>query len=238
VTDLDAIERALVICAHPDDVDFVAAGTVAALTARGASVSYCIVTDGDAGGFDPSVPRDEIGSIRRREQTAAANCVGVTDLVFLGYPDGYLESSLALRRDLARQIRRVKPQVVICQSGVRNYERVFASHPDHLAAGEAALCAVYPDSRNEFWMPELLSEGYEPWTVPTVWVMAADRVNHHVDITDHMDTKMLALRSHESQHPDPDAMEVRVRAWMAANAQAAGLGEGRYAESFLAVETA
>ena len=161
----DEVQRALVISAHPDDVDFGAAGTVATWTDAGVEVAYCIVTDGDAGGFDPSVPRAEIPGIRRAEQTAAAKEVGVTDLAFLGYPDGRLVTSLELRRDLSREIRRVRPERVLCPSPERNWQRIFASHPDHLAAGEASMGAVYPDARNPFAHPELLQEGYEPWSV-------------------------------------------------------------------------
>jgi LmbE family N-acetylglucosaminyl deacetylase len=141
------IERILVVTAHPDDLDFGVAGSVAVWTDKGIEVSYCIVTDGDAGGFDPDVPRSEIAGIRRAEQTAAAEQVGVTDLSFLGHPDGRLYPTIELRRDISRVIRRVRPQRVVTQSPDRNYKRIYASHPDHMAAGEAALCAVYPDAR-------------------------------------------------------------------------------------------
>src|SRR5690348_2500967 len=117
------------IMAHPDDVDFGAAGTVAAWTGAGIKVTYCIVTDGDAGGFDAEVPRERIGPIRQEEQRAAAAEVGVSDVVFLGYPDGRLEVSLELRRDIARVIREVRPQRVVCQSPERNMVRIYASHP-------------------------------------------------------------------------------------------------------------
>src|SRR5262245_8675844 len=167
----DGVERVLVITAHPDDVDFGAAGAVAVWTSKGIEVTYCIVTDGDAGGFDPSVPRDRIGGIRQAEQRAAADAVGVTDVRFLGYPDGRVEFSLELRRDLSRVIRQVRPQRVVTQAPERNYERIYASHPDHLATGEAALCAVYPDARNPYAHPELADDGYEAWTVPEVWIM-------------------------------------------------------------------
>jgi LmbE family N-acetylglucosaminyl deacetylase len=231
------VERVLVVAAHPDDVDFGAAGTIASWTDRGIEVSYCIVTDGDAGGFDPATPRTEIGGIRQREQAAAAKAVGVSDLVFLGYPDGYLEVTLDLRRDISREIRRVRPQRVLCQSAVRNLDRVFASHPDHLAAGEATICAVYPDARNEFWMPDLLEAGFAPWGVSEVWVMAGADGNHAVDVTDQVDRKFAALRAHESQHQDPDGMEERVRGWMRLTATTFGLGEGRYGELFRVVTT-
>jgi LmbE family N-acetylglucosaminyl deacetylase len=231
------LERILVITAHPDDVDFGAAGTVATWTDAGIEVTYCIVTDGDAGGFDESLPRTEIGPLRRREQTAAAKEVGVDDLVFLGYPDGRLQPTLELRRDLARVIRRVRPQRVLCQSPERNYERIFASHPDHLAAGEAALCAVYPDARNDFTFTELADEGLRAWTVPEVWLMAGPQSDEVVDVTDQVERKIRALRCHESQHPDPEAMEQRVRGWLTATAAVHGLPEGRAAEAFRRIVT-
>src|ERR1700730_5069530 len=171
-------ERILTITAHPDDVDFGVAGSVAVWTAAGAHVTYCVVTDGDAGGFDPAIPRSEIPAIRRAEQTAAAAQGGVKDLVFLGYPDGRLQATLELRRDIARVIRQVRPQWVVGQSPDRLWDRLFASHPDHLAAGEATVCAVYPDARNPFAFPELATEeGLEPHTVEELWIMAAPGPN-------------------------------------------------------------
>jgi LmbE family N-acetylglucosaminyl deacetylase len=230
-------ERVLAIMAHPDDVDFGAAGSIAQWTEAGCHVTYCIITDGDAGGFDPAVPRSEIGGIRRAEQTAAAACVGVTDLVFLGYPDGRLESTLALRRDLSRVIRRVRPQRVVCQCPERNYSRIYASHPDHLAAGEAALCAVYPDARNPFTFTELIDEGYEAWTVPEVWMSGGPSPKMAVDITTTIDFKIAALMSHHSQFTDPAAIEHRVRALGLTLGEQFGFGAGRTAEVFQVIDT-
>ena len=165
------IKQILVITAHPDDVDFSAAGTIARWTDAGIKVSYCVVTDGDAGGYDPAIPRDEIPALRRAEQTAAASAVGVSDLRFLGYPDGLVEATIGLRRDLARVIRQVRPDRVLCPTPERNYIRMPPSHPDHRAVGSAALDAVYPDARNPFTFPELLAdEGLEAWTVREVWM--------------------------------------------------------------------
>ncbi len=232
-----AVERILVVTAHPDDVDFGAAGTVATWTDAGIEVSYCVVTDGDAGGFDPDVDRAEMPAIRRAEQEAAAKVVGVTDLHFLGYPDGRLVPSIELRRDLSRVIRQVRPQRLVCQSPERNWLRIYASHPDHLAAGEAAICAVYPDARNSFAHPELLAmEDLEPHAVGEVWIMAqgAERA---VDITDTFDRKMTALRCHVSQRTDGEEMEARLRAWGVAVAEQAHLAGGRLAEAFTVVET-
>ena len=227
------IERVLVIAAHPDDADFGAAGTVAGWTAKGIEVAYCIVTSGDAGGFDPAVPRTEIPKIRQAEQRAAAAEVGVTDVSFLGYPDGALEVTHELRRDLSRAIRQTRPQRVVCQSPERNWQRIFASHPDHLRAGEAALCAVYPDSRNPFAHPELLAEGLAAWTVDELWITAAPLSlnNHWVDVTDTFDRKVAALRAHVSQTEHVD-LEALLRPWLGAQAEAGGLGPGRLAETF------
>ena len=228
----------LVITAHPDDVDFGVAGTVASLTDSGVEVTYCIVTDGESGGFDVSVPRSEVAAIRRAEQEAAAKVVGVHDVRFLGYPDGRVVPSIELRRDLSRVIRLVRPERVITQSPERNYQRIQASHPDHLAVGEAALGAVYPDARNPFAHPELLSEGLEPHRVTEVWLMAGLAPDRYVDVTEQIERKMTALRCHVSQHPDPDAMDEMVRGWVRFTASQAGLPEGRLAEAFQVVSTA
>jgi LmbE family N-acetylglucosaminyl deacetylase len=236
----EPIDRALVVTAHPDDVDFGAAGAVATWVAQGVDVSYCIVTNGDAGGFDPAVPRAEIPGIRQREQRAAAAAVGVTDVTFLGYPDGALYLTHDLRRDISRVIRRVRPDRVVCQSPERNFERIYASHPDHLAAGEAAICAVYPDARNPFAHTTLAQEGLEAWTVPEIWIMAdSDHgATVYVDITEAFDKKIEALRCHISQVSEFEDLGGFLRQWAAGTAKAAGWEEGRLAEAFRVIRTA
>lgn len=226
--------RALVVTAHPDDVDFGAAGTVATWVAQGTEVTYCIVTDGDAGGFDPDVPRSEIPRIRRAEQVEAARVLGVEDVRFLGYKDGELEVSQGLRRDISRVIRQVRPERMLIQSPERNWARIPASHPDHMAAGEAAIFAIYPDARNPFAHPALLAdEGLDAWTVHDVWVMGAPETNHFVDVTDRADLKFAALRAHESQTSHMDDLDERIRGWMTMAAELAGLPSGRLAEAFM-----
>ncbi|GAC1374562.1 MAG: PIG-L family deacetylase [Acidimicrobiales bacterium] len=232
------VDRVLVITAHPDDVDFGAGGTVATWTEAGIDVCYCVVTDGDAGGFDPAVPRSEIGGIRRAEQTAAAAELGVSEVVFLGYPDGQLAVSMSLRRDLSRVIRTVRPQRVLCHTPERSYDNIYGSHPDHLAVGEAALCAVYPDARNPFAHPELAAEGHLEWTVSEVWMMTAGRGPTFVDITATFARKVAALRRHASQLTDPAAIGERMRQWGRAQAGAAGLPDDRLAEGFRVLATA
>jgi LmbE family N-acetylglucosaminyl deacetylase len=233
------VQRVLVIAAHPDDVDFGSAGTVACWTDAGISVAYCIVTDGDAGGYDDSVPRAEIPALRRKEQTAAAACVGVHDLRFLGYPDGRVEPTLALRRDLARVIRQVRPDRVVCPTPERNYARLPPSHPDHRAVGSAALDAVYPDARNPFAFPELRTEeGLEAWTVREVWMQGGVAPNHYVDVTDTFARKVAALRAHESQTGHMAQLEEFLRVWLSRAAAQAGLPEGHLAESYQVLDTA
>jgi LmbE family N-acetylglucosaminyl deacetylase len=227
------IRRVLVIAAHPDDVDFGAAGTIAKWTDAGLEVSYCIVTNGDAGGSDLSVSRADMAVIRQAEQTAAAKQVGVHDLHFLGYPDGRVEATLSLRRDLTRVIRLLRPDRVVCQSPDRNYTRMGVSHPDHRAVGTAALDAVYPDARNPFAFPELLAEEkLEPWTVREVWISGSPAPTEWVDITDTFSRKVAALRAHVTQIRDPDGLEDLLRGWLARSAAAGGLPEGRLAEAF------
>ena len=232
-------ERALVVTAHPDDVDFGAAGTVARLVGAGTEVHYLVLTDGDAGGFDPAVDRSLIPGIRRAEQISAASKVGVKDVEFLGYPDGRLEVTFALRRQIARKIREVRPSLVISNSPERDLTRIFASHPDHLASGEATISAVYPDARNPFAYPELLADlGLEPWTVTEMWLMASPQSDLFVDVTDHLETKLAAIRAHASQLPDFESTSVRVAGMLSGMALKAGLPEGSKAEGFQAVSTA
>jgi LmbE family N-acetylglucosaminyl deacetylase len=234
---IEGVDRILVVCAHPDDVDFGVAGSVAVWVKAGVEVSYCIVTDGDAGGSDRSISRPDMAVLRREEQRAAAAEVGVTQVAFLGYPDGRLMPSIELRRDISRQIRLVRPQRLVCQSPERLWDRIGASHPDHLVSGEASVASVYPDARNPFAHPELLEEGLEPHTVPEVWMMAAPKPNRAVDITDTFERKVAALRCHRSQVGEGEWLDERLRGWSSMGARQAGLPEGRLAETFQVVAT-
>ncbi|WP_163570668.1 PIG-L family deacetylase [Fodinicola feengrottensis] len=237
ITPADDISRVLAIAAHPDDLDFGAAGTVAQWTKAGVEVTYCLVTRGDAGGFDDT-PRTEIPRIREAEQRAAAAAVGVTDVRFLdGYMDGAVYVTHELRRDLSRVIRQVRPERVLAPAIERDYSRLGTAHPDHKAVGEAAFAAIFPDARNAFAHPELLAEGLQPWTVSELWLMDAPGPDFGVDITDAMDAKIAALRSHVSQMADPDAMEARIRRYSTTRAADFGLGPGRQAESFIVLRT-
>jgi LmbE family N-acetylglucosaminyl deacetylase len=236
--EVEPLNRVLVTCAHPDDVDFGCSATVATLVDQGIEVAYCIATDGEAGGSDRAQSREDMAKIRRREQMAAAAVVGVSDVWFLGYPDGQLAPTLELRRDFTRVIRQFKPDLVIAQSPERRWDVIYASHPDHLAAGEAAIDAVYPDSRNPFAHPELLEEGLEPHTVPALWVMTPHgAANVVVDVTGALDRKVAALACHESQGGNNPDIGTRIGAWARDSAASAGLPEGKLAEAFLSVAT-
>jgi LmbE family N-acetylglucosaminyl deacetylase len=237
VIDDSDIERILCVMAHPDDVDFGLGGTVANWTDAGIEVVYCMVTSGDAGGFDPDVPRGEIAGIREAEQRAAAKVNGVSDVRFLGYPDGLLEATLDLRRDIARVIRQVRPQRLVAQSPDRHWSRMPASHPDHRAAGAATMDAMYPDARNPFVFADSIGE-LEAWSVPETWVIAMEQVNHYVDVTAQFERKKNALLEHKSQIKDPAMLHDLLDGWLGGNAAAAGWEKGRYAESFWVMSTA
>lgn len=231
------IERVLVVTAHPDDVDFGAGGTIAKWTAQGISVSYYICTNGDQGGVDPSISREEMRSIRQREQRVAGEVLGVSDINFLNYRDGWLEPTITLRKDIVRAIRTVRPQRMLIQSPERNWNRLGASHPDHLAAGEATIQAIYPDSGNRFAFEDLLhDEKLEPWEIKEAWVFMSEKTDYVVDITDTFEKKLAAIKSHVSQTAHNEELDSRIREWGLRNGEEAGLPEGHFGESFKIVK--
>lgn len=196
----EEIERALVVFAHPDDAEFGSAGTSAKLAREGKDVYYVVVTDGSKGSSDPEVTPAQLIQTRRDEQCEAARVVGVRDVDFLNFEDGMLEPSLDVRKAITAAIRRFRPDVVICPSPERNLAMgVFVQHPDHLAAGEAALAAVYPCARDRMTFPDLLAEGLEPHAVREVWITGTGAPDFFVDITDTIGTKVEALQAHASQ---------------------------------------
>ena len=232
------IERALVVGAHPDDIDFGSAGTVALWVDAGIEVTYLLVTRGDQGGFDDT-PRADMAPLREAEQRAAAKAVGVSDVRFLdGYTDGWVEPTRELERDIARVIRQVRPQRMLVQSPERNYARLPASHSDHMATGEAAIRAIYPTARNPHAWPELVSEeNLEPWTVTEVFIVGHPGADHAVDVTAAFDRKIAALREHRSQTEHMgEQLEVMVRDWLTRNAGVGGLPDGHLAEVYLVTE--
>jgi LmbE family N-acetylglucosaminyl deacetylase len=234
------VQRVLCVFAHPDDVDFGCAGTVAGWIDDGLEVAYLLVTRGDAGGFDET-PRELMPAIREAEQRAAAAAVGVKQVEFLdGYSDGMVTPSLDLRRDITAAIRRFRPDRILTASPLRRWERIAGpSHPDHLAVGEATTCAVYPDSRNPFAFGELLrDQGLQAWTVREVWYSGGPGPDHAVDITETFPRKLAALEAHASQVRHLTGFEAMLRERHGAVAAALSLPEGSLAEAFTIIRTA
>ncbi len=233
----DEIKRVLVVMAHPDDCDFGAGGTIAQWSAKGIQVSYCIITNGDQGGEESGIPLEEMAQVRQKEQRDAGAELGVSDITYLNYRDGWLMPSIELRKEIVKAIRIAKPDRMVVQSPERNWERIFASHPDHLAAGETAIQAVYPDARNPYAFTDLKEAGFEPWRVREVWMTGSPTPNHFVDITDTFNKKMAALHAHVSQTAHNKELEKMVREWGERNAQAQGLAAGRVVEVFKVINT-
>jgi LmbE family N-acetylglucosaminyl deacetylase len=214
-------ESAIVIVAHPDDAEFMVAGTVARWARGGCEIVYLLVTDGDKGSSDPNISSANLAAMRRSEQEDACKILGVKHVEFLHYEDGMVTPSLALRRDIARVIRKYKPKAAICQDPTRFFSgRGYINHPDHRAAGEAALGAIFPAARDPLTFPELLAEGYEPHKISEVFVGMSDEDDVIVDISDTLASKVKALIAHKSQLGDWDPTE-RMGQW------AAGAAEGQ-----------
>jgi LmbE family N-acetylglucosaminyl deacetylase len=224
----DVPESAMVIVAHPDDAEFTMAGTVAAWTRAGCRVTYVVCTDGNAGSHEPGMTRERLADIRRTEQRAACKALGVSEVVFLGYDDGLLQPTLDLRRDLVGAIRQHKPEVVLTSDPSRllSGDR-YINHPDHRAAGQAALDAVAPASA----MPLLWPETGAPHRVRQIYIYGNDQPNAWVDISETIETKIAALKQHASQMGDWDPTD-RIKGWNAEVGQEKGLA---YAESFRVV---
>lgn len=234
------VERVLVIVAHPDDAESWAGGTIALWTDAGIQVTYCILTDGRYGGFDPQIPRADIPRIRRAEQQQAAALLGVSDVRFLGLgEDAVHPSSRELHESLVRIVREVRPQRILTWSPEWNWQRFRSSHPNHLATGAAALTAIYPDAGNPFALTHLAAAGLDAWTVHEAWLLnsPAREINHYVDITASFDRKVEAVQAHRSQVKNPNTLPERLRERIAGNTAAAGLPEGRLAEAFQVVVT-
>lgn len=225
-------ERAMVIVAHPDDIEFGSAGTVAAWVKGGAEVCYVLCTSGDVGIAEAGMTKAQAAAIREVEQTAAAAAVGVNDVVYLREPDGMLENSIDLRRKLVREIRRFRPEAVICMDPtVMWVGDGYINHPDHRAAGTAAVDAIFPAAGQPNLFEELAAEGLRAHKPRKVFVTSFRQGEVAVDITDTIDLKLSALRKHESQMKGWDP-EPRVREW---NSMAAAGTGAAYAERFRVV---
>ncbi len=215
MTNGEGYKRGMVIVAHPDDAEFGCSGTVATWCRQGMEVVQVICTDGGKGSDDPNMTSEELTEIRMREQRNAARVLGVKEVVFLGYEDAMLVPTLELRKDIAREIRRHRPDVVICPSPVRNLtEGPYIGHPDHIAAGEAALSAVFPAARDRLTFPELLEEGFEPHKVAEVLITDRNTADTWIDVTECIEVAIEALQQHESQVGHFDVAK-NMRSWRA-----------------------
>ena len=225
----DSNKRGMVVVAHADDAEWGCSGTVAKLCDEGWEMVYVLCTDGSKGIDDPEISGDELIRIRMAEQTNAGKVLGLHDVVFLGYEDAMLQPTLDLRRDIARQIRRHRPDLIICQNPVRDLVgRGYIGHPDHFAAGEATLAAVYPTARDRLTFPELLDEGLEPHKVRELWIMDRQNADQYVDVTEHIETAVDALRAHASQ-VDPEDADKYLKGWRSEIGAEVGF---QYAEAF------
>ncbi len=220
-----AVERAqvLVIGPHPDDSEFGAAGTVARWVREGKQVVYVICTNGDKGTSDIHIKPEELARIREGEELAAAKVLGVREVVFLHYPDQGLEDTPGFRKDLVRQIRTYRPDIVATSDPYRRY----IWHRDHRITGQVTLDAIFPYARDHLAYPDLLEEGLKPHKVKEVWLWGSDDINLRIDITDTFDVKLAALRCHKSQIGESREAEkwVRERAKMLAQGESFGLAE-------------
>ncbi len=213
---------ALVIMAHPDDAEFGCAGTVAAWARDGWEVHYVVVTDASGGGADDATDvgpaaRLAITNIRKAEQRAACDVLGVKDIVFLDHPDGRIQPTLELRREIVRLLRTYRPTRLICQSPDRTWKPAYPigrHHPDHLAVGEATIAAMYPASQNAWDFPELLAERLLPHKVRELYVMGTPEPNMGIDISETFDRKIQALACHDSQlGPRMNEIAERMQQW-------------------------
>lgn len=202
----------LVIVAHPDDPEFFAGGTIAKWRSEGHSVSYVIVTGGDKGSDMPDMTSERLIAMRQVEQMKAAAILGVTDVTFLGYVDGELQNSLAVQRDIARQIRRARPYIIVTTDPqTLHYGATRVNHNDHRTVGQAVCDAIFPASNNRMYFPELLIEGYEPHPPREIYFAGAAEPNTLVDITGCIDLKIAAIKEHVSQVKEPDKIGDRMR---------------------------
>lgn len=225
----------LAVAAHPDDLEFGVSGSVAKWAAQGADCYYLLLTDGSKGSEDRHISSSDLIKIRRREQRDAAKILGVKKVFFLDYPDGHLENSQDLKRDIVRIIRETKPEVVMTMDPTMAYalDYGFLNHPDHRAAGQATLDAIFPLARDHLSFPELLADGLEPHKVATVLLIHFEKWNYHEDITHSMAKKMKALAAHKSQMADIKATQKMMTDVATQLGKEAGF---KYAESFLRID--
>ena len=205
-------QRVLVVLAHPDDPEFFCGATLAKWARAGKEIRYLLLTCGDKGSDDPAMTPELLCADRQVEQRAAAAIIGAREVVFLRYHDGELENMLDVRREIVREIRRFKPQVIVT-SDPTTYIRAnaYINHTDHRTAGAATLDAVFPAAGNRMYFPELLTAGLEPYAPKEIWMSLTNEPNIWVEVNDTVAIKIAALRAHQSQVKDPAGLEKRIR---------------------------
>ena len=226
-------QRVMFIYAHPDDIEFSAGGTAAKWAMHGSEVYYVVITDGDIGSHEKGMTAEKLIGTRRSEQRASAKTAGAKECIFLGYHDGLLQPTLDLRKELVRLIRRYKPNIVVCGDPTNFFPgENQVNHPDHRAAGTAALDAAFPAAEMPLLYPELEAEGLSPHKVNYIYISnPKDPANYFVDTTESIDLKIKALRQHESQLADWDPEEP-IKKW---NEETGRLVGFKYAERFLRI---
>lgn len=226
MTESQEPRRALVVMAHPDDIEFTCGGTTAALADNGWEVTFCLVTSGDKGSKDPDLSAADLAALREAEQEAAAAELGVQRCIFLRWPDGFVEDGPELRGALVRVVRQVRPELLITWDGYRGF-----NHRDHRTVGIAALDAVFPLSRNPNTYAEQVSGGLEPHRVNTVLLAGAREPNYWVDVSEQLERRIDALFRHATQ---VQAMNREEMAKRMAQRQRRAAAEGRvpWAEAF------
>lgn len=225
-------KSAMIIVAHPDDIEFSCAGTAARWVQAGSQIAYVLCTSGDVGIAEPGMTKAKAAEIREKEQLEAAAIIGVSDVTFLKEPDGMLEATLELRKKLVREIRRFKPEIVICGDPTIVWAGdTYINHPDHRAAATAALDAVFPAAGQPNLFEELVEEGFEAHKPRKVYVTGWNGCDLFVNIEDTIDLKVAALRAHKSQMKDWDP-EPRIKEWAAERGQGK---EMAYAEGYRVV---
>jgi LmbE family N-acetylglucosaminyl deacetylase len=228
-----APKSALTISAHPDDQEFTIAGTLAKWARAGCAITVVCITSGDAGSNDPkkgAADKPALGTLREGEQLAAGEVLGVKETVFLRYPDGELQPSLALRKDLTRLIRKYKPEAVLCgDPTARFYGNSYMNHPDHRAAADAACDAVFPSAGTRLIFTDLLAEGYEPHSVKRLYLHGAEKPDIWIDTSGTIELKIRALRRHRSQVGEGEELDRMMREWAEEEGKPRGL---KYAEAY------
>ena len=228
--DWSDVKRVLVIVAHPDDADFICGGTCIQMAQQGIEVTYLVLTNGDKGNHNPEITRNQLIAMRQIEQRAAAALCGIKEVLFMGEEDGFLRPKRAIRKRVTREIRRIRPELIICTNPDRYFVGDgYINHPDHRNAGLVAIEAIFPAADNLMFYPDMAAEGYHPHKIKYLYVHGHDQPNIKVDVTEQLELKIAAILAHDSQFVDPVAAAKR---WREMWGEKAEDGAVRYFEMF------